>query len=71
MNSEFTQAVLERKAVWEMAAELVIPIVEDHGLEEYRSGPSNILMPAPHVTTKVDQNIDHIIRVADWLLGKD
>lgn len=64
------EEVAAREAVWNVATELVIPIIEDHGLEEYRAGPQNILVPGPHLVTKVDQNIDHIIRVADWLLDR-
>lgn len=62
--------VAARQVVWSIATELVIPIIEDHGLEPFRSGPQNILVPGPHLVTKVDQNLDAIIRVADWLLDR-
>lgn len=58
-----------KKQVWLTAQELVVPLVEDHGLEETKSG--GMLFVAPHTVTKVDQNIDAIQRVADWLLEDD
>ena len=59
--------IFQRRMAWEAAVEMVIPIVADHGLEPYDSS-SNIF--APKMTnTKVDQNIRHIIDVAEWLLN--
>lgn len=56
----------QRLVAWSAAAEAVKPIVEQHGLEPYGAG-GNIFAPTTRFT-KVDQHIDHIMRVADWLL---
>lgn len=50
------------------AEAFVTRIVSQHGLQDYRSGA-----PFGHGMTvsKSDQHIDLIIRVANWLLGKE
>lgn len=55
-----------RQEAWNIATELIDPIIAEHGLETFRTGP-----PFGHTTTftKVDQHIDHVIRIADWLIG--
>lgn len=63
------ESMLERRAAWEIATELVIPIIEDHGLEEYKTGPA--FLTHGTTMTKVDQNVENIIRVANWLLDRD
>ena len=58
--------VAKRRAVWESAEELVAPIVLVHGLEAYNTG-TNIFAQSTKMTP-VDQHVEVIIRVADWLL---
>jgi hypothetical protein len=60
--------VAARKLVWQAATELVVPIIEDHGLLEIKTVHS---MVNSVTTTAVEQNIDHIMRVADWLMEKE
>lgn len=62
--------IVVRRVVFESANELVKPIIEQHGLEEYKQG-SVAFFSTPSTMTKVDQHIDQIIRVADWLLDRD
>jgi len=64
-----TEDVATRRVAWEASQEMVKPIIEAHGLEQYSSGDQLFVKGA--IVTKVDQNIDHILRVADWLLGVD
>lgn len=52
-----------------LAESIVEPIVEKHGLKEYKGG-APVLYQASTFTV-VDQHIDHILHVADWLLGND
>jgi hypothetical protein len=59
--------VVSRKVVWEMAQEMVLPLIEDHGLKEYTIGQEF----RTSVVTKVDQNLEHIERVANWLLNEE
>lgn len=59
----------EKLRAWQMAMELVEPIIEKHGLETYKTGAPNIFAPPTATFTAVDQHIDNTIRVADWLMG--
>lgn len=68
-----TDSVSFRRVVWETANDLVAPIVEKHGLEEYRTAPSSLAaaIASTNVSTtftKVDQHVSHIMAVADWLM---
>lgn len=56
----------ERFKAWQLATQMVGPIIEEYGVEPYRvnGGPFN----TGTTMTKVDQTIDSLIRVADWLL---
>lgn len=67
-SAEVTQMKISKRShIWKHATELVAPIIEQHGLETYKSGS----MFGPYSTfTPVDQHIEQIIRVADWLLGE-
>lgn len=58
----------EKLQAWQMASELVEPIIEKHGLEKYSSG---VIFQSTSTFTAVDQHVDHILRVANWLMGKD
>lgn len=63
---------MKRINAWTLAAELVDPIVELHGLEDFNSGANTTIFSSiggSHVT-KVDQHISHIMNVAEWLLKK-
>lgn len=59
----------ERLEAWNRASDLVRPIIDEHGLEIYRMGAQ--MFNSGSTMTKVDQHIDHTMRVADWLLGRD
>jgi hypothetical protein len=50
---------------WYAATKAVEPIIEKHGLVQHRVG--NIVATTA-TFSPVDQHIDHIVRVADWLL---
>ena len=58
--------VQRRIDIFEKACELVAPIIERHGVENYKIG--NQVMVHGTTMTKSEQHIDHILRVADWLL---
>ena len=58
---------MKRKKAWKKAAHLVEPIVEKHGLKQYAPGAS-IFVTGTSVSTPVDQHINHILTVAEWLL---
>lgn len=64
------EQLAERLTVWDRAAELVAPIVEKHGLETYKVG-STVISYGTSTFTSVDQHIDHILRVANWLIGEE
>jgi len=61
---------MERIKAWKKASELVEPIIERHGLEIVAVGGAMFTNP-PVKHTKVDQHIDHIMRVAEWLREED
>ena len=57
--------VSQRNVVFSAARELVDPIIFMHELTDQKiGGPFNTTT----VISKVDQHIDQIVRVADWLL---
>lgn len=58
----------ERIEAWLAAKELIAPIIIEHGLEEYRSGP---VFGHISTVTKIDQHIDHVTHLANWLIGLD
>jgi hypothetical protein len=60
---------INRLEAWQYAAELVNPIVEQHGLERYSPG-ANIFSTGISVMTPVEQHINHILNVAEWLLNE-
>lgn len=65
------ERISARAAVWNMAKEMVDPIIEADGVEEYRmsTNPSASIFHANNTTmTKVDQHLGHIEQVANWLL---
>lgn len=61
------ESIIERRLVWEIAGEMIDPIVEKHGLEKQVVG--GLVIPQT-VYSKVDQHLDSIERVAQWLLGE-
>lgn len=68
-SDEVPLIITARRMGWERAVEMVEPIIDKYGVEDYYIGPVGIFSSAIRTTsTKVDQNIDHILRVADWLL---
>lgn len=58
----------ERLQAFQLASELIKPIIEEHPLEMVQTGA--IFGPFSKFTP-VDQHIDHTMRVANWLLGVD
>lgn len=65
-RSVLDEQVQRRIEVFNIAARMVSGLVLEHGLETYTNAGS-ILVNGYNVT-KVDQHLDHILRVADWLL---
>lgn len=61
------ERIVERQALWNMASDLVAPVIAEHGLESYNLGPAPIFSTPPNKMTKVDQHIGHIQAVAEWL----
>lgn len=60
------QSMSLRREAWLAATELVVPVLEEHGLEPYETHA--VLFVKGSTMTKVDQNVSHIQGVADWLL---
>ena len=58
----------ERLKALGAAKHVVDPLVEQHGLEPYQMGAPAFTRGS--TVTKVDQHIDNLLRVADWLLDK-
>lgn len=65
-KKEIIKSMSVKRVAWDHAVEMIVPILEDHKLQEYKvnAGPFN----TGSTMTKVDQNVDHIIHVAEWLL---
>lgn len=61
--------VIVKRAIFEMASEMIEPIIEKHGLEAYRSAAP--VFHSGSMFTKVEQHIDETIKVAEWLLGRE
>lgn len=62
------QEMANRVEMWEKANEMIGPLVDEHGFEKVTIGG---FLNTVDVITPVDLHINSIIRVADWLLGKD
>ncbi len=58
---------MNRTEAWVTAHKLVQPLVDEHELEDYPVGP----MFTASTNTKVDQHINHIMNVAEWLRGEE
>lgn len=65
VNLEFVGSQ-ERFQAFLTAKTLIDPLVEKHGLTEVRSGAP---FQVTYTNTPVEQHLEHILRVADWLLG--
>lgn len=65
-QEDLLETIAIRRTAWLNAVEMVVPIVEDHGLVPYES--KSVMFFGGSTVTKVDQNIRHIENVADWLL---
>jgi len=61
------QSMSLRREAWLAATELVVPVLEEHGLEDVTLAGANLFVKGSTMT-KVDQNINHLTGVADWLL---
>lgn len=54
------------------AEEILGKIIDQHGLEDYELQTSFVIGPSRTTRmTQVDQHLDHVIRIADWLLEED
>lgn len=58
----------ERLEAWGAARVMVQEIVDQHGLEDQKMG-GPVFRSSPTIT-KVDQHLQHIVHIADWLLNK-
>ena len=56
---------MNKREAWLCAVDMVEPIIEEHALEQYSV---DSLAGTTMTHTELDQHIDQIIRVADWLL---
>ena len=56
----------ERNTAWERAKDLVYPIIVENGIKAHVSCGGLFCNEIMH--TEVEQHVDLIIRVADWLL---
>lgn len=61
------EVLIYRKTAWEIAQELLTPIFEKHGIEQFNLSSGNPFVAGSPVT-KVEQHLDAIERVASWLL---
>lgn len=59
---------MNKAEAWQRAVDMVEPIIEEYALERYSVDNIN---GATTTFTEIDQHIDQIIRVADWLLDKE
>lgn len=60
---------VKRHIAWERAKELVDAAVDKFGLKEHKNGPSGFTLGYSTTDSEVDQYLDHIETVANWLLG--
>lgn len=63
-----SMSVRQKVDLWKMASQLIDPMIEQHGIELVTSGP---MFGPTYKTTKIEQHINHIISVADWLADRD
>lgn len=55
-----------RKSIFHISTKLVEPIIEKHGLKEYKMGAAAFVSGS--TVTPAEQHIDLILRVANWIL---
>lgn len=67
MEKNIAETMAERITAWNTATELVLPIVALHGVKPYNLGQ---VFKQDARYTEVDQHINSVISVADWLLEK-
>lgn len=65
-EDEQSKRIADRIKLFESASYLVTPIITEHGIESYRNGGKAVLVPGL-MYTAVEQHIQHIIEVANWL----
>lgn len=66
-GGETAERIIERKAVWDIASEMVSSIVKEHPLEPLRGGKAFV---ESFTTSEADQHVDLILRAAQWLMGE-
>lgn len=60
--------IAKRVVIWEKAVSMVNPIIEKHGFKTYRLGDP---FGNGSTFTEVDQHVEAILRVADWLINEE
>lgn len=68
-SNEHPSFLTLRWNAWLEASTLIESLIEKHGLESYVIGGS--VVGGGSTMTKMDQHLDHIERVARWLLGEE
>lgn len=63
---KITDNLLIRQAAFNEAGKMIDPIIEQHHLVDYKS--SSMAFTTGTTVTCVEQHLDAIIRVADWLM---
>jgi hypothetical protein len=58
--------ITTRIRLFKKASKLIAPIIAEHGIESYRGGGGAVLVPG-QMYSAVDQHIEHILNVANWL----
>jgi hypothetical protein len=56
-----------RKKAYKEASALIQPVVDKHGFQKYTQGP---MFGHVSVYSPVEQHVEQILRVADWLLNE-
>lgn len=61
--------IAHREQIFIKASVMLEPLVEQHGIEDHKDGGAIFVNGA--TVTKIDQHIDHIMRIADWLMIRE
>lgn len=61
--------VAYREKVFIKASVMLEPLVEQHGIEDHQDGGQ--LFVRGVTVTAIDQHLDHIMRIADWLMIRE
>lgn len=61
--------IQHREKIFIKASVMLEPLVEQHGIEDHQDGGQ--LFVRGVTVTAIDQHLDHIMRVADWLMIRE